>query len=83
MPQDELEATIIEEDERNGPGSWKRRRRMMFTVVAFCMGCVALVLYQETDTVVAQTTVTMAFTTLISVTGTYVFGAVWDDTKRK
>jgi hypothetical protein len=59
--------------------SWQRRRRMMFSVVGFCMGCIAFVLYQGTDTEVARTTITMSFTTLISVTGTYVFGATWDD----
>lgn len=60
-------------------GSWTRRRRFMYLVTGFCMATVTWVLYRGTDTVVAQTVVVAAFTTLISITGAYVFGATWDD----
>lgn len=67
-------------DDRNvGGHSWQKRRRLMFVVVAFSMACIAWALYCDTDSVVHQTAVSMGFTTLISITGTYVFGAVWND----
>lgn len=59
--------------------SWTHRRRLMYSVTLFSMACVAYCLYKDTSTAVHQTAVTMAFSTLISVTGSYVFGAVWDD----
>lgn len=61
---------------------WTLRRRMMFTVVLFSGVCICWALFKDTDTNVMQTAVTMGFNTLIAITGTYVFGAVWDD-KRK
>ena len=67
-------------DDRNvGGHSWQKRRRLMFSVVAFAMACIAWALFQDSDSAVHQTAVTMGFTTLISITGTYVFGAVWND----
>jgi len=67
-------------DDRNvGGHSWQKRRRLMFSVVAFSMACITWALYKDTDSTVHQTAVTMGFTTLISITGTYVFGAVWND----
>ena len=51
----------------------------MYSVVAFSMACVAWALYKDTDTQVMQATVTMAFGTISAVTGSYVFGAIWED----
>lgn len=59
--------------------SWKIRRRLMFSVMGFCAFAIVWVLYAGVDSVVAQTTVTMSFATIISITGSYIFGAVWDD----
>lgn len=73
-----LEAKLV--DDRNvGGHSWKHRRRLMFSVVAFSMSCIAWAMFKDSDSQVHQTAVTMGFTTLISITGTYVFGAVWND----
>lgn len=60
-------------------GSWAVRRLFMFIISAFCVGVVSFALYRGLDTKVAETAVTMSFVTLISVVGSYVFGATWDD----
>lgn len=61
------------------PGSWENRRRFMFLIALFCVTTIGWVLYREMDTRVAETAVTMSFVTLISIVGSYVFGATWDD----
>jgi len=58
---------------------WIFRRRFMFAVSLFCAIVILWIIEKGADTVVNQTAVTMAFATLISITGSYVFGAVWDD----
>lgn len=62
-----------------GVGSWRTRRLFMFAVTAFSMGTIAYILYRDMDSRVADTAVTMAFFTLISTVGSYVFGAAWQD----
>lgn len=74
-----LPAELIENDRNAGGHPWQMRRRLMWIVVAFSMACISWAVYQDTDSVVHQTVVTMGFGTLISVTGTYVFGATWSD----
>lgn len=61
--------------------SWKRRRRFMFVVAAFCAVTVAYVLLADKQGSVAETSVTMSFLTLMGITGSYVFGAVWQDVR--
>lgn len=55
------------------------RRRFMFTVSGFCMYVILHVLVRGIDTKPAEAAITMAFATLISITGCYVFGATWED----
>jgi hypothetical protein len=43
------------------------------------MATIAYCLVTRLDSKVAESAVTMAFTTLMAVTGSYVFGATWDD----
>lgn len=62
-----------------GVGSWRMRRAFMFAVTAFCMAVVAYILTEDVKGRVAETCVTMSFFTLMMVTGSYVFGAVWQD----
>ncbi len=59
--------------------SWKIRRRFMFSVSAFCAWVIVYCLVQDKTSGVADTAVTMAFMTLISILGAYVFGATWED----
>lgn len=60
-------------------GSWRIRRLFMFIISAFCVGAVSYVLLNGSTGEVAETAVTMSFFTLMSIVGSYVFGAVWDD----
>lgn len=60
-------------------GSWKIRRRFMFITCLFCAVVIAFILVADLDTEVAETALTMSFLTLMSVVGSYVFGAAWDD----
>ena len=65
-------------NENNKP-PWNKRRQMMWAAFAFFVLVILWCLWQDSDTEVAQNAVTMAFTGIISVVGSYVFGAVWDD----
>ncbi len=62
-----------------GSSSWKVRRRMMFLVVFFCMWVIGYVLVKDRTSGPADTALTMAFLTIISIVGSYVFGATWED----
>lgn len=66
-------------DRNSGLGSWRIRRRFMFACTLFCMLTVAYVLHYEMDSRPAETAITMAFITIASIVGSYVFGATWDD----
>lgn len=70
-----------EQEKCRNPGgsSWKVRRRMMFVVVAFCMWVIGYVLVKNLTSGPADTALTMAFLTIISIVGSYVFGATWED----
>ncbi|UGL62756.1 hypothetical protein [Xanthomonas phage FMYAK-P1] len=63
----------------NWKSSWRVRRRFMFVVCAFCMWVIGYVLYRNLASGPADTAITMAFLTLISIVGSYVFGATWED----
>jgi len=55
----------------------------MWAVTLFCMVCIAWVLFKDMASGPADTAVTMSFVTLISIVGSYVFGASWDDSKAR
>ncbi|UYA99028.1 hypothetical protein P9A54_gp43 [Xanthomonas phage vB_Xar_IVIA-DoCa10] len=67
------------ERNENWKSSWRVRRRFMFAVSAFCMWVIGYVLYRDLGSSPADTAITMAFLTLISIVGSYVFGATWED----
>lgn len=62
--------------------SWVIRRAFMFAISAFCVGVISYTLWKGMDTKVAETAVSMSFVALISIVGSYVFGATWDDKKK-
>jgi hypothetical protein len=67
-------------NDRNGANkNWHTRRRFMFAVSAFCIWVVTYILLRDKDTEAAKTAVEMSFWTLLGITGSYVFGATWDD----
>lgn len=59
--------------------SWRVRRLFMFAVILFCMTCVGWVLWKELTSAIADTVVAMSFTVIMGTMGSYVFGAIWDD----
>lgn len=61
------------------PDTWIKRRRLMWTIVGFCMGTISYVLWQNMTSEPAEAAVTMAFGILGATIASYVFGAVWDD----
>lgn len=61
------------------PDMWRKRRLIMIAVLIFCFLCIGYILIRGVDTVTAQTTVSMSFMTIISIVGSYVFGATWED----
>lgn len=62
-----------------GVGSWRWRRAFLWAVAVFCMWAIAYCLLNNLESRVAETSVLMAFGTLASLAGSYVFGATWDD----
>lgn len=60
-------------------GSWRVRRLFLFSVSLFCMAVVGYCLWQDKDTRTAESAVAMAFYSLMMITGSYVFGATWED----
>jgi hypothetical protein len=63
----------------HGLGSWRVRRAFLFGVVVFSGACVSYVLGADLKHRVAETVVEMAFVTITLSTGSYVFGAAWQD----
>jgi hypothetical protein len=59
--------------------SWHARRRMLWLTTIFCMLAISYVLYTGMTGSVAETVVTMSFFTIVSMVGSYVFGAAWQD----
>jgi hypothetical protein len=51
----------------------------MLFVSLYCMVVIAYCIYRGDDTRVAETAVEMSFIALISIVGSYVFGATWQD----
>lgn len=62
-----------------GKGNWKIRRRFMFVTIAFCMATISYILHTKLDTSPAETAMFMAFSTIITTLGAYVFSATWED----
>lgn len=63
----------------SGLGSWRMRRLYLWVVSAVSIFAIVFPLLTNMDTRPAETAMTMGFVTLIACTGTYVFGAAWDD----
>lgn len=60
--------------------SWKVRRRIVIATLGYCAGCIVYLLaYGEADSRLHETIAYGLFGTFISTLGSYVFGAVWDD----
>lgn len=62
--------------------SWTIRRRIILATLIFCAAIVVYLLHKGDDTELARTALASAFTLAGGVIGAYVFGAVWDDSRR-
>ncbi len=60
-------------------GSWKMRRRFMFTVAGFAMFCISYCLFANKTGDVALQTVSASFWLLFGILMVYVFGATTQD----
>lgn len=59
--------------------SWKIRRRIINTTLLFCASCVTYIMIFGDDRAVNEVIVLGAFGLAFGTIGSYVFGAVWDD----
>lgn len=66
-------------DRNEGMKNWTIRRRFMWMVNLFCMGCVSYITYKGTDSRTAETIVQGSFFTITATLSSYVFGAAWQD----
>lgn len=62
--------------------TWKKRRKFMYLCAVFCMASIGWILVTGLDTESAEAAVTFAFLTLSGTVGSYVFGAVYEDTRK-
>lgn len=66
------------------PKNWKNRRRYLYAVTVFTMVAIVGAMFGPAPPTVAEAVVAWGFGALVMLTGTYVFGAVWDhDSVRK
>ncbi len=59
--------------------SWKIRRRIIYTTLGFCAGCVVFLTLAGKDTQLNLTIANGVMFLAGSVIGSYIFGATWDD----
>ena len=64
------------------PGSWKNRRRVIFATLLYCALAVGYLIFKGEDTSLHQDIASGLILLAASVIGSYVFGAVWDDTRK-
>lgn len=62
-------------------GSWRMRRRIIIATLIFCALEAGYITIFGTDTRLNETIVNAAYLLAGSVIASYVFGAVWEDTK--
>ena len=51
----------------------------MYVCLAFCVGVISFILWKGRTDPVSEVAITMAFLTIGSIVGAYVFGAAWQD----
>lgn len=63
--------------------SWKIRRALIFSVTLFSMAVILLALLVRPDASASPHAIKWAFGAITTVLTGYVFGAVWDDKRKK
>lgn len=59
--------------------SWKVRRSLVVLTLLFCAVVISKIVYSEWDSTTAQVALFGAFGLAFATIGSYVFGAIWDD----
>ncbi|MBT8449209.1 MAG: hypothetical protein KJO69_05940 [Gammaproteobacteria bacterium] len=73
----------MDDPDKDGiPGTWKNRRRVIFSTLVYCAAMVTYLAIWGEDTSLHQDIASGLILLTASVVGSYVFGAIWDD-KRK
>lgn len=73
---DEIQTKLFE-------GNWKIRRRVLFLTLAYIAGSVTYIIWQGTDTALYQQIAISMIAAGTAIIGSYVFGAVWDDSNKR
>lgn len=66
----------------NMPGTWTNRRRVIFGTLLYCAAAIAYLIFRGEDTRLHQDIASGLILLAASVVGSYVFGAVWDDSRK-
>ena len=64
---------------RTPPGTWTRRRRIIYATLLFCAAMVVVLTERHPNAPLVAQTVLALIGLAGAVIGSYVFGAVWDD----
>ena len=63
-------------------GTWKNRRRVIFGTLLYCGAIVGYLVFRGEDTGLNGDIASGLILLAASVIGSYVFGAVWDDSRK-
>ena len=63
--------------------NWPKRRRLMYVVLLWAIVASSYILYLGRDLELDRTAFVMLISLIISIVGSYVFGAVWDDADKR
>ena len=61
---------------------WENRRRVIFISLAFCAGIITYLTGWGADTRLNETLAQFSFIAALSIAGSYIFGAAWEDVTR-
>ena len=64
------------------PGSWKNRRRVIFTSLIYIAIAIGYLIFRGEDTGLHQDIASGLILLAGAIIGSYVFGSVWDDAKK-
>lgn len=64
------------------PGSWKNRRRVIFSALIYIAIAIGYLIFRGEDTGLHQDIASGLILLAGGIIGSYVFGAVWDDSRK-
>ena len=63
--------------------NWPRRRRWMFVILAWLIGNAQYLIVFGQDNALHQNALITILGAIVAITGSYIFGAVWDDAEKR